>query len=161
MDSWWSVAAVTPDERKNFVDTWMDIVGKTLVIGQLLPRGGATGAVCQDVTTQRCHIQSHYWEQSWLSKAGSPRPPTSSSCLDPLPQDQDHPPPLIYYQLHYLFLISSLTSVRLHHSSTWCRMFLFVFFLLLKPFKRFYLQEHSWMSHSPDENLKCRSFCPS
>lgn len=176
MDSWWSAAAVTPDERKNSVDTWMDIVEKAMVIGQLLPGGGAIGAVCQDVTTQRCQILSHYWEQSRPSEAGAPEPPVSVP--PPLlvwthslsPRTQDHPPPLIYYQLHYLFLSRSLTSARLWHSSIWYRVCVFSFlqscvwaslFLLLKRFKRLYLQEHfmdvtlTWRESFKGKSLRC------
>lgn len=49
-----------PEESQDSVDTWMDEAWEALVIGQLLPGGGAGSAPCQDVTTQRCPTQSHY-----------------------------------------------------------------------------------------------------
>lgn len=142
----------------------MNEAGKALVIGQLLPEGEAGGAVRMSQHRDVRLPQSHYWEQSrpagWI---WAPRPPVSdppSPVRTPsLSTTQDHPPPLIYYQLHYLFMHSSLTCARL-----WCSSFcggcvLLVFFKSIvlaahmkklkffslsppEPFKRFYRQEH-------------------
>ncbi len=153
----------------------MDEVGKALVIVQLLPGGRASGAACQDFTTQM--------SDSGQVKLGST---TFIAWPDPFPQHHPEPPiptPLSYYQLHYLLMSSSLTCAKLWRSST-CGGFVFLVFFssvseLLtwrsfnyfplsppKPFKRFYPQEYlvdvtpSWRVCFKCKILSCLSlFC--
>ena len=108
-----------PEEHSDSVDTWMDEAGKALAMRQQLQGDGVSGAACQDVTTDvrlRHIIESRAGRKTAGSTTSSIWPSSSYCPTRSLSTIQDHPPPLIYYQLHYLFMSSSLTCARLWRS---------------------------------------------
>lgn len=123
------------------------MLGKTFVIGQLLPGGGAIGAVSGCHNTEMS--DSVTLLRAKLSKAGSPGPPVSVPppfLAGPAPSA---PGPRTTHLL--LFIINYIIYSWVVHWLVWgCDIaapgagcvFLVFTLHLLKPFKRFYLQEH-------------------